>query len=323
MAHGKLAVAVAALIMAAGAHAEPIELADGVVMIPGQVNTAPFKGPDGNTVMFRAPEGWVVFDTGRYAEHTAKSIAHARATGAPIAAVVNSHWHTDHIGGNPRIKAVFPDATVYASGALEVALKGFIPQSIANARRYMESEGANPEQVSAIEHDLAIIENPDALRPDVTIDGSRTMALAGRPFDVRVSQAASYGDVWLVDAATGIVAAGDLITLPAPFLDTACPERWTAALDELVAVPFTQVVPGHGPALDRAGVERYRDMAYRLRACAASARTPAECGDEWLATAGALVGEGDRQYVADAMGYYVGLLRNADGVAKACAGEVG
>ena len=120
MAHGKLAVAVAALIMAAGAHAEPIELADGVVMIPGQVNTAPFKGPDGNTVMFRAPEGWVVFDTGRYAEHTAKSIAHARATGAPIAAVVNSHWHTDHIGGNPRIKAVFPDATVYASGALEV-----------------------------------------------------------------------------------------------------------------------------------------------------------------------------------------------------------
>ena len=321
--NGKWIGAACALLATAAVAADPVELADGVVMIPGQVNTAPFKGPDGNTVMFRGPDGWVVFDTGRHAEHTAKSIAHARASGTAIAAVVNSHWHTDHIGGNPRIRAEFPEVVVYASGALDVALKGFIPQSIANARRYMESEGANPEQVRAIEHDLAIIKNPGALQPDVKITERRSMTLAGRPFDVRLSQAASYGDVWLVDTATGIVAAGDLITLPAPFLDTACPERWTAALDELVAVPFTRVVPGHGPVLGRVEVERYRDMAYALRACAASERTPAECGDAWLATAGPLVGEHDRQYVVNAMGYYVGLLRNAASVGKACGGEVG
>jgi glyoxylase-like metal-dependent hydrolase (beta-lactamase superfamily II) len=149
------------------------------------------------------------------------------------------------------------------------------------------------------------------------------MAIAGRAFKVRLSRAASYGDVWLIDEATGIVAAGDLITLPAPFLDTACPERWTAALDELVAVPFTQVVPGHGPVLNRAGVERYRDMAHALRACAASDRSAEDCGAEWIAGAGPFIAERDRAYVAGGMTHYVGLLRNADSVARMCAGEVG
>lgn len=322
--HQSMLVACATLCAINTASAQPIELADGIVMIPGQVNSAPYRGPDGNTVMFRAPDGWIVFDTGRYATHTAKALDHAQASGEGIAAIVNSHWHTDHIGGNPRIRAVHPDVQVYASGALEVALRGFIPRSIAGARQRLAQLGdGDVEQRRAIEHDLAIIENPDALRPDVVVSESGAMSIAGRRFDVRLSRAASGGDVWLIDAANSLVVTGDLVTLPAPFLDTACPTRWAAALDELMAVPFKTAVPGHGPALERDEVERYRGMAHALIACAATERTAQACGAEWIEAAGTLIPEADRAYAVAAMNYYVGLLRDEASVARICAGEVG
>ena len=65
---------------------------------------------------------------------------------------------------------------------------------------------------------------PDALRPDVPVERSGTMTLAGRPLSVRV--ATRCGDrrrLWLYDEATSVAVIGDLVTLPAPFFETACP----------------------------------------------------------------------------------------------------
>ena len=60
------------------------------------------------------------------------------------------------------------------------------------------------------------------------------------------ARAVTAGDVWLFDPATRVLAAGDLVTLPAPFLDTACPERWKAALDRVAH----QVVLADGARVD-------------------------------------------------------------------------
>ena len=48
-------------------------------LIPGQVDPAGLKGPDGNSVFLDAPEGLILVDTGRHPEHSAALLAYARA----------------------------------------------------------------------------------------------------------------------------------------------------------------------------------------------------------------------------------------------------
>src|SRR4051812_38629057 len=96
-------------------------------LIPGGFE--PGHSPDGNSIFLDAPDGLILVDTGRHPEHQAKLLAYAQARGRPIAAIVNSHWHLDHSGGNAEIRARFPGAAFYASDAIEGALKGFLPRS--------------------------------------------------------------------------------------------------------------------------------------------------------------------------------------------------
>jgi len=74
-------------------------------------------------------------------------------------------------------------------------------------------------------------------------------------------------DLWLYDEATGVAVIGDLVTLPAPFFETACPARWQDALDEVWATPFRVAVPGHGAPMARAQFDTYRGAFVRFRSC--------------------------------------------------------
>ena len=116
----------AALLLAAALAADPPanthtntprELAHGVHFIPGAF--LPGRGPDGNTVVFDAPEGLIVIDTGRHAWHAEAILAFAQARRRPIAAILNTHWHLDHATGNARLRAAFPNAPLYATSAVD------------------------------------------------------------------------------------------------------------------------------------------------------------------------------------------------------------
>src|SRR6186997_570405 len=99
----------------AAVGAETSELAPGITLLPGHF--VPGTQPDGNTIIFCAPDGLIVMDTGRHAEHTQAIIDFAKGSGLPVKAIINSHWHLDHIGGNPKLRAQFPGVRVYASNA--------------------------------------------------------------------------------------------------------------------------------------------------------------------------------------------------------------
>jgi hypothetical protein len=58
--------------------------------------------------------------------------------------------------------------------------------------------------------------------------------------------AVTAGDIRLYDAASQVAVLDDLVTLPAPFLDTACPADWTDALADVAATPFEVAIPGMG-----------------------------------------------------------------------------
>src|SRR5262249_12882717 len=109
------------LLLASSAQAAP-DLPPGITLVPGAF--VPGSQPDGNSIVLDAPKGLIVVDTGRHPEHTAAILEVARASGKPIVAVVNSHWHLDHVGGNPTVRRAFPQVRVYASGAIEEARKG-------------------------------------------------------------------------------------------------------------------------------------------------------------------------------------------------------
>jgi len=108
------------LIAFAAAHAQT-EIAPDTWLISGA--TPPDAQPDGNTVIIDSMPGLIVFDTGRHAAHTQQILDFATRAHAPIKAIINSHWHLDHIGGNKLIRAAYPGVRIYARPVDQGTLK--------------------------------------------------------------------------------------------------------------------------------------------------------------------------------------------------------
>jgi glyoxylase-like metal-dependent hydrolase (beta-lactamase superfamily II) len=295
------------------------QLVPGVDLLPGRFvqNTQ----PDGNTVVFRAPNGLIVVDTGRHPEHTQAILDLAARERAGVAAVVNTHWHLDHVGGNPMVRTRFPEARVYASGALAGALKGFLADYRAQLQAMIDKT-ADARAQEPWRAELAIIDSGPALGPDEVVAASGERTIAGRRLRLGLeSHAVTAGDVWLFDPATRLLAAGDLVTLPVPFLDTACPSGWQAALGRLGGIDFALLVPGHGAPMGRKQFETYRSAFDRLLTCAASQRDRDECIAGWSKDAATLLTTEDPAFVRSLLGYYVDQLRgDASRLARLCAG---
>jgi glyoxylase-like metal-dependent hydrolase (beta-lactamase superfamily II) len=276
----------------------------GYTLIPGSLD--PGRQPDGNSVVLDAPEGLILVDTGRHAEHQQRLLDAARAAGKPIAAIVNTHWHLDHSGGNRVILTAFPRAQVHASTAIEGALTGFLADSRRQALDYIASGKAGPAQEAEIRRDIAVSEDPEALRPTRPVTETTAASIAGRKLTLHLARhAATEGDVWIEDRRAGLVIAGDLVVAPVPFLDTACPEGWRKALGEIAAVRFTTLIPGHGDPMTRARFESWRAAYGSLLDCAASDAARDTCVTGWITAAAAFIPSGAEKRVAGMVGYYL------------------
>lgn len=280
-------------------------------LIPGTFE--PNRGPDGNSVFLDAPDGLILVDTGRHPAHRDRLLAYARERGRPVAAIVNSHWHLDHSTGNAELRAAFPDAPLYATAAIEGALTGFFPQSRAAAERFLASGRASPEQRAEILRGFAAMADADALRPTRPVAESAEVNIAGRRLRLNVARfAATEADLWIHDAAAGLVIAGDLVVAPVPFMDTACPEGWRRALDAIAATPFTVLVPGHGAPMDRAAFLAWRTAFANLLDCGASDRARDSCVAGWRRDAARFIAPGDEGRIGEMAAYYIDTrLRSA------------
>lgn len=168
---------------------------------------------------------------------------------------------------------------------------------------------------------MTAIKGIDALRPDAVVSADRTLTVGGRALDLHVTDhAATEADLWVRDPASGVVAVGDLITLQVPYLDTACPEGWRAALEAVAASEFRMVVPGHGRLMDRAQFDAYRAAFADLTDCAASTRPAAECGAAWSAAVAPLQADGVNQdrVAAYAAGYVERTIRTPEHRTRFC-----
>jgi glyoxylase-like metal-dependent hydrolase (beta-lactamase superfamily II) len=296
------------------------EIAPDTFLLPGAM--LPDRGPDGNTVVLVAPSGLLAIDTGRHPWHSDGILAFARSRQRPVAAIVNTHWHLDHSSGNRRIKAAYPQAKIYTTQAVDRALApgGFLVRNLDAARSRARDPNTPAVRREETELFLATMDAADALRPDVAVERSGAMTIAGRPLSVRVAtDAVTAADLWLYDEATGVAVIGDLVTLPAPFFETACPARWQESLDEVWATPFRLAIPGHGPPMSRAEFDTYRRAFGSFRACVGSETPAGVCAANWTKELGTLLtAEGDRRDATEYASYYVDFLRKNGGTSPDC-----
>ncbi len=200
--------------------------------------------------------------------------AGASLTGTPVAYVINSHDHPDHVLGN----IVFEGAAtlIAASGTREAMvesgltmMEGFrqqISQAIRHAEEGLAKVGRGGEDAAGGGQTAHV----DALRAELTI-GRAYMAGYPAPEDYRLPQVSFQGEMVfhgapalrLIDCGEahsacdsvlylpdeGILFIGDLITEGNLILRYGSPERWLKVLDRLEALGASTIVPGHGPVM--------------------------------------------------------------------------
>ena len=310
----------AALVQAAPTPPTASELAPNTYLLPGAI--LPDRGPDGNTVVLIGPTGLVVVDTGRHPWHSDGIIAFARERHLPVTAIVNTHWHLDHSSGNRRVKAAYPDARVYTTRAVERAIGpgGFLTRNIDAVRARPLAADTPPLTREETQLFSDTMDRADTLRPDVAVERSGPISLAGRPLLAHVTAGAvTDADLWLYDEATNIAVIGDLVTLPVPFFETACPAQWQVALDEVWATPFHLAVPGHGAPMNRAQFDTYRQAFSHFRTCVGGDGAPATCAAAWTKDVDTLLlTDADRRAATGSAFYYVDFLRKSGGASPDC-----
>jgi glyoxylase-like metal-dependent hydrolase (beta-lactamase superfamily II) len=273
-------------------------------LIPGSVPMD--KGPDGNSIFLDAPKGLILIDTGRHPEHAQKLLDYARERGKPIAAIVNTHWHLDHTTGNYDIRQVYPEAQVYATTAIEGALTGFLARGRAQSEQRLADPKTSADQKAQLLRARFRLDNPDTLRPTVPVTKTGSMKIAGRKLDVHVAEfAATEADLWLYDPATKVAIVGDLVVGIVPFMDTACPDGWKKALEEVEATPFVTLIPGHGAPMTRAEFFQWKGAFDHFLDCGRSSRLKEECIAGWKQEAAPFIDVEHSGYVIEAAGYYL------------------
>jgi glyoxylase-like metal-dependent hydrolase (beta-lactamase superfamily II) len=297
-------------------------IAPGTYFVEG--GATPNRQPDGNSIIIVAPKGLIVFDTGRRKEHAQRLLDLAREQNRPIAAIINSHWHLDHVGGNPLLRDAFPDIHVYASSAMDAARTGFLADYRAQLVTEMAQSAKNPEAQASMRTEIALIDAGAALGPTETITSSGPVNIAGRDLQLHLeTRAVTAGDVWIFDPETRVLLAGDLVTLPAPFFESACPARWRASLAHLDKLPFDWLVPGHGAPMHKPAFAAYLRAFSNLLDCAAGDAEDRVCIDGWISDAAVLFTQSkDVSYARTLVGYYLNnyLRHPTERIRKFCTG---
>jgi len=234
-----------------------VRAADDVTLVPKQLSprvwffqgesgmaSAANKGFMSNAGFVVTSDGVVVFDAlGTPALGRAMVGAIARVTPQPVRRIIISHYHADHIYGLQALKAT--GAEVWAHR---------------NARQYLVSAvSADRLAQRRVELFPWVDDDTRIVPPDLFVDGDTDFRLGGMTFRIIHTGGTHAPDDIMLDVVDErVLFCGDLIfSGRVPFVGDADSRNWLEAIDKLIAIAPSIVVPGHGaPSTDVA-----RDLA--------------------------------------------------------------
>ncbi len=197
-------------------------------------------------------------------------------TDKPVTALINSHYHWDHAHGNQEFADIPIIGHEYtrmkmATGAHEepTYLRGLAGNAATLERLAGEIEAAeDDEEREGLEAYRAMFAAHAAdfdeivpLPPDVTMNEKMTLFRGGREIQVIfLGRAHTGGDVVVYFPQDKLVFTGDILFGGPSFLGDGYVDDWPQTLENLKALDFDIVVPGHGPPMtDLSPIEKSQD----------------------------------------------------------------
>ncbi len=195
-----------------------VKVADDIYDIDG--------GGAGNVGVYVTDEGAIVIDD-KFEQHFDEIMANVKkVTDKPVKYVINTHHHSDHSGGNPKM---------LASGA-EILLHK-------NARANM-------------------VKGKQAGVPRIAFADEAQVVLGGKEVIAHhYGRGHTNGDAVIYFPARRVIHTGDLMANSAliDYANGGSLAEWAATLDQVLKLDFDKVIPGHGPVSDKAGLKAWRD----------------------------------------------------------------
>jgi cyclase len=244
------AVAAAALAFAGEAHAQGVDFSKVVIKtIDLGHNTYRLEGQGGNITVAVGTDGIIMVD-GQFAPlHDKIKAAIARLSDQPTKYLIATQFHEDHAGGNG------PFARDGVMIVAEINVKKRLAEGTTDGLTGIKAPSAPA----------------DAL-PAKTYTGAFKLRLNGRVADLKhIPNAHTDGDTYVWFKTANVLSTGDTFTNghypDIDFANGGNIKGMIAAADAYLKLvnEKSRIVPGHGPAADKAALTDYRTMLVTAR----------------------------------------------------------
>jgi cyclase len=190
----------------------------------------------GNTTVLVTNDGVVLVDDKFEIDHEGIMAQLKKITNQPVKYVINTHYHADHSGGNPKLQAL---------GAQVVT-----------------SEAARAKMVEVKQPGMA----------NITLEDSLRLYVGGKRIEVHYfGRAHTDGDVVVLFPDHRVLSMGDMFTFGdatpqlVDYAGGGSAKEWTKTVDGALTLDFDAVVPGHGLVTTKQELRKFRESTMSLR----------------------------------------------------------